>query len=136
MGIGFEVQTKTVFNAKHDNFSFAITSNGRCAVDREFVHIERGRRRRRPGMGARWPEGGQEGAWQHPGIAAGGNWREPGEAGAGAGQGPGFTLNPSALVPTSARHIKHKASFFEHSSAKWTSWGLGKLFFRPSMSKA
>ena len=80
-------------------------------------------------MGARWPEGGQEGAWQHPGIAAGGNWREPGEAGAGAGQGPGFTLNPLALVPTSARHIKHKTSFFEHSSAKWTSWGLGKLFF-------
>ena len=78
------------------------TSNGRCAVDREFVHIERGRRRRRPGMGARWPEGGQEGACQHPGIAAGGNWREPGEAGAGAGQGPGVTLNPSALVPTSA----------------------------------
>ena len=79
--------------------------NGRCAVDREFVHIERGRRRRRPGMVARWPEGGQEGAWQHPGIAAGGNWREPGEAGAGAGQGPGFTLNPSALVPTSAEAL-------------------------------
>ena len=55
------------------------------------------------------PEGGQEGAWQHPGRAAGGNWREPGKAGAGAGQGPGFTLNPSALVPTSAKitHTKY-----------------------------
>ena len=55
------------------------------------------------------PEGGQEGAWQHPGRAAGGNWREPGKAGAGAGQGPGITLNPSALVPTSAKitHTKY-----------------------------
>ena len=53
-------------------------------------------------MGGGRPEGGQEGAWQHPGRAAGGKWREPGEAGAGAGQGPGVTLNPSALVPTSA----------------------------------
>ena len=53
-------------------------------------------------MGGGRPEGGQEGAWQHPGRAAGGNWREPGEAGVGAGQGPGVTLNPSALVPTSA----------------------------------
>ena len=82
------------------------------------------------------PEVGQEGAGQHPGIAAGGNWREPGKAGAGAGQGPGFTLNPSALVPTSDRHIKHMTSFFEYSSAKWTSWGLGNRFFHPSRSKA
>ena len=57
------------------------------------------------------PEGGQEGAWQHPGRAAGGNWGEPGEAGAGAGQGPGITLNPSALVPTSAK-ITHTRPHF------------------------
>ena len=53
-------------------------------------------------MGARWPEGGQEGAWQHPGIAAGGNWREPGQAGGGAGQGPEVGKGPSATLPTSA----------------------------------
>ena len=58
-----------------------------------------------------WPEGGQEGAWQHPGRAAGGNWREPGEAGAGAGQGPGVTLNPSALVPTSAEITQTRPIF-------------------------
>ena len=50
-------------------------------------------------MGARWPEGGQEGAWQHPGIAAGGNWREPGEAGAGAGQGPKWGKGLRQLSP-------------------------------------
>ena len=87
------------------------------------------------GPGVR-PEGGQEGAWQPPGRAAGGYWREPGEAGAGAGQGPGFTLNPSALVPTSDRHIKHMTSFFEYSSAKWTSWGLGNRFCFALGSKA
>ena len=84
---------------------FMIEHNGRCAVDREFVHIERGRRRRRPGMGGVRPEGGQEGAWQHPGRAAGGNWREPGEAGGGAGQGPEVGKGPSALVPTSAKAL-------------------------------
>ena len=57
------------------------------------------------------PEGSQEGAWQHPGRAAGGNWREPGEAGAGAGQGPGVTLNPSALVPTSAEITQTRPHF-------------------------
>ena len=62
-------------------------------------------------MGGGWPEGGQEGAWQHPGRAAGGNWGEPGEAGAGAGQGPGITLNPSALVPTSAEITQTRPHF-------------------------
>ena len=52
-----------------------------------------------------WPEGGQEGAWQHPGRAAGGNWGEPGEAGGGAGQGPEVGKGPSALVPTSAKAL-------------------------------
>ena len=46
-----------------------------------------------------------------PGRAAGGKWREPGEGGAGAGQGPGITLNPSALVPTSAE-ITHTRPHF------------------------
>ena len=54
---------------------------------------------------------GQEGAWQHPGRAAGGKWREPGEAGAGAGQGPGVILNPSALVPTSAEITQTRPIF-------------------------
>ena len=62
-------------------------------------------------MGEGRPEGGQEGAWQHPGRAAGGNWREPGEAGGGAGQGPGVTLNPSALVPTSAEITQTRPHF-------------------------
>ena len=62
-------------------------------------------------MGGGRPEGGQEGAWQHPGRAAGGNWREPGEAGGGAGQGPGVTLNPSALVPTSAEITQTRPHF-------------------------
>ena len=62
-------------------------------------------------MGGVRPEGGQEGAWQHPGRAAGGKWREPGEAGAGAGQGPGVTLNPSATFPTSAE-ITHTRPHF------------------------
>ena len=53
-------------------------------------------------MGGVRPEGGQEGAWQHPGRAAGGNWREPGEAGGGAGQGPEVGKGPSATLPTSA----------------------------------
>ena len=62
-------------------------------------------------MGGGRPEGGQEGAWQHPGRPAGGKWREPGEAGAGAGQGPGVTLNPSALVPTSAEITQTRPHF-------------------------
>ena len=48
---------------------------------------------------------------QHPGRAAGGNWREPGEAGRGAGQGPGVTLNPSALVPTPAEITQTRPHF-------------------------
>ena len=62
-------------------------------------------------MGGERPEGGQEGAWQHPGRAAGGKWRESGEADAGAGQGPGVTLNPSALVPTSAEITQTRLHF-------------------------
>ena len=57
------------------------------------------------------PEGGQEGAWQHPGRAAGGNWREPGEAGGGAGQGPEVGKGPSATLPTSAE-LTHKRPHF------------------------
>ena len=57
------------------------------------------------------PEGGQEGAWQHPGRAAGGNWREPGQAGRGAGQGPEVGKGPAALVPTSAETLSRRPHF-------------------------
>ena len=53
-------------------------------------------------MGGVRPEGGQEGAWQHPGRAAGGNWRELGEAGGGAARARELEKGPSATFPTSA----------------------------------
>ena len=62
-------------------------------------------------MGGVRPEGGQEGAWQHPGRAAGGNWREPGEAGGGAGQGPEVGKGPSATLPTSAELTHTRPQF-------------------------
>ena len=62
-------------------------------------------------MGGVRPEGGQEGAWQHPGRAAGGNWREPGEAGGGAGQGPEVGKGPSATPPTSAKTLSTRPHF-------------------------
>ena len=79
-------------------------------------------------MGGVRPEGGQEGAWQHPGRAAGGKWREPGEAGAGAGQGPGVTLNPSALVPTSAE-ITHTRPHFLTTVPQNGQVGVWEIFF-------
>ena len=63
-------------------------------------------------MGGVRPEGGQEGAWQHPGRAAGGNWREPGQAGGGAGQGPEVGKGPSASLPTSAELTHPRPHFF------------------------
>ena len=83
-------------------------------------------------MGARWPEGGQEGAWQHPGIAAGGNWREPGEAGAGAGQGPGVTKSFGA-GSLFGRNYPDKTSHFDDPFRKIDKWGFGNIsfFFSP-----
>ena len=76
------------------------------------------------------PEGGQEGAWQHPGRAAGGKWREPGEAGAGAGQGPGVTLNPSATFPTSAE-ITHTRPHFLTTVPQNGQVGVWEIVFVP-----
>ena len=111
-----------------------LTSNGRCAVDREFVHIERGRRRRRPGMGgtARRRSGGRLAAPRES------CWRELERAGRGrrgSRPGPGSGERAFGTGPHFGQYIKHKTSFFEYSSAKWTSWGLGNRFCSPSRSK-
>ena len=55
---------------------------------------------------------------------------------AGGWLGPTIPGNSFGTGPHFGKNYPHKTSFFDDSSAKWTSWGLGKLFFRPSMSKA
>ena len=61
---------------------------------------------------------------------------EPGQAGGGAGQDPEVGKGPAALVPTSVNTLSTRPHFFDDSSAKWTSWGLGNRFCSPSRSKA
>ena len=71
-----------------------------------------------------------EGAWQHPGRAAGGNWREPGEAGGGAGQGPEVGKGPSATLPTSAE-LTHTRAHFLTTVPQNGQVGVWETFFVP-----
>ena len=83
-------------------------------------------------MGGVRPEGSQEGAWQHPGRAAGGNWREPGEAGGAAGQGPEVGKGPSALVPTSAETFSTRPHFLTTAPQNGQVGVWENFFFAPA----
>ena len=65
-------------------------------------------------------------------------WRELERAGPGrrgSRPGPGGGERAFGNSPHFGQNIKHKTSFFDDSSAKWTSWGLGNRFCSPSRSK-
>ena len=54
---------------------------------------------------------------------------------AGSRPGPGSGERAVGNSPHFGKAYPHEASFFDDSSAKWTSWGLGNRFCFPSRSK-